>query len=439
MSILAGYMLPHPPVAVPEIGKGEEKIIQKTLNGCDAVARDIAALAPQTIILSSPHAPMYRDYFHIAPDREAAGDFSRFGAPEVTFDVTYDTELRDALVHLAEGENFPAGPVGARTSSLTPDHGTLVPLYFIRRRYPDFKLVRLGLSGLSLADHWHFGELIAEAVRQTGRRCVYVASGDLSHCQKADGPFGFHPQGPVYDKRLMDVMDRGDFEALLHFTPAFLDAAEECGHRSFTIMAGALSNLSVTPQILSHQNTFGVGYGTGIFRAFDPYVALAKQAIETYVKTRTTIAAPKGLPKAMAQDRAGVFVSIHEKGQLRGCIGTFMPTRQNIAEEIIHNAAAAATEDPRFRPIAPSDLAALEISVDVLTTPEPVQSTDALDAKRYGVIVTNGARRGLLLPDLNGVDTPAEQIAISRQKAGIRPDEPISLMRFEVVRHEALT
>ena len=438
MSILAGYMLPHPPVAVPEIGKGEEKIIQKTLDGYDAVARDIAALAPETIILSSPHAPMYRDYFHIAPGSEAFGDFGPFGAPDVTFDIHYDTALRDAIVDLAEGEKFPAGTMGERTPSLTPDHGTLVPLYFIRRRYPNFKLVRLGLSGLSLEDHWHLGELIAKAVRQTGRRCVYVASGDLSHCQKADGPYGFHPQGPEYDKRLIDVMSQRDFEALLHFDPAFLDAAEECGHRSFTIMAGALSGLSVTPQVLSHQNTFGVGYGTGIFRAEDPYVALARQTVEAYVKTGTLIAVPNGLPDAMTQNRAGVFVSIHERGQLRGCIGTFMPVYQNVADEIIHNGAAAATEDSRFRPIAPAELPALDISVDVLTTPEPVQSVDALVAKRYGVIVTNGARRGLLLPDLDGVDTPAEQIAISKQKAGIRQDEPVSLMRFEVVRHEAL-
>ncbi|MGI6557012.1 MAG: AmmeMemoRadiSam system protein B [Pseudoramibacter sp.] len=139
------------------------------------------------------------------------GDFGPFGAPDVTFDIHYDTALRDAIVDLAEGEKFPAGTMGERTPSLTPDHGTLVPLYFIRRRYPNFKLVRLGLSGLSLEDHWHLGALIAKAVRQTGRRCVYVASGDLSHCQKADGPYGFHPQGPEYDARLIDVMSRGRF------------------------------------------------------------------------------------------------------------------------------------------------------------------------------------------------------------------------------------
>ncbi|MGN0193609.1 MAG: AmmeMemoRadiSam system protein A [Pseudoramibacter sp.] len=438
MSILSGYILPHPPIAVPEIGKGEEKQIQKTLDGYDAVAQDIARLAPDTILLSSPHAFMYRDYFYIAPGAGTEGSLSRFNAPDVKFHVTYDTELTQTLFHLAESEDFPAGPLGERTPSLTPDHGTMVPLYFVNRRYSHYKLVRIGLSGLSLEAHWKLGQLIAKAAEQTHRRCVYIASGDLSHCQKEEGPYGFHPEGPAYDKRVLDVLGRGDFKALLDFDPAFLSAAEECGHRSFTIMAGALSGSAVTPRILSHENTFGVGYGTGIFAAEDPCVALARQSIRTYVKEGVLMAPPKNIQPALLNRRAGAFVSIHENGQLRGCIGTFLPTRANLADEIVHNAAAAATEDPRFRPITADELKHLDISVDILSEPEPIASADVLDPKRYGVIVTCGSRRGLLLPDLEGVDTPAQQIAICRQKAGIGPEEPVSLMRFEVIRHEAL-
>lgn len=438
MSILAGYILSHPPIAVPEIGKGEEKQIQKTLDGYDAVAQDIARLAPDTILISSPHAFMYRDYFHISPGAETSGSLSRFDAPEVTFHADYDTELTQRLYHLAESENFPAGPLGERTPSLTPDHGTMVPLYFVNRRYSHYKLVRIGLSGLSLEAHWKLGQLIAKAVEQTHRRCVYIASGDLSHCQKAEGPYGFHPEGPAYDKRLIDVLRQGDFKALLDFDPAFLNAAEECGHRSFTIMAGALSGSAVTPRILSHENTFGIGYATGIFSAENPCVALARKTIDTYIREGVLMAPPKNIPSALIKRRAGAFVSIHENGRLRGCIGTFLPTRTNIADEIVHNAAAAATEDPRFRPIAESELNRLDISVDILSEPEPVASIEGLDPKHFGVIVTCGSRRGLLLPDLEGVDTPEQQIAICRQKAGIAADEPVALMRFEVNRHEAL-
>ena len=144
---------------------------------------------------------------------------------------------------------------------------------------------------------------------------------------------------------------------------------------------------------------------------------------------------PEGLPEALTKTRAGAFVSIHKQGRLRGCIGTIAPTRSSLAEEIIHNAVSAATRDPRFDPIRPEELKWLEISVDVLGEPEPIDSVAELDVKRYGVIVTNGGRRGLLLPDLEGVDTPEQQVEIARRKAGIGPDEAVLLERFEVVRH----
>jgi len=131
-----------------------------------------------------------------------------------------------------------------------------------------------------------------------------------------------------------------------------------------------------------------------------------------------------------------VFVSIHKHGELRGCIGTFEPAEKNIAEEVITNAINSATRDPRFSPVTPAELADLEYSVDVLTEPEPVTSEAELDPKRYGVIVESGGRRGLLLPDLEGVDTVAQQIEICRSKAGITPHEPVKLYRFEVSRYK---
>jgi AmmeMemoRadiSam system protein A len=137
----------------------------------------------------------------------------------------------------------------------------------------------------------------------------------------------------------------------------------------------------------------------------------------------------------MTSLRAGTFVSLHKDGRLRGCIGTIQPVRSCVAEEIADNAISAATRDPRFSPVRPEELDSLEISVDVLSEPESISSKSELDVKRYGVIVTSGHRRGLLLPDLDGVDTVDEQLAIAKKKAGIREGEPCSLQRFEVVRH----
>jgi AmmeMemoRadiSam system protein A len=167
-----------------------------------------------------------------------------------------------------------------------------------------------------------------------------------------------------------------------------------------------------------------------------PLVQLAKDTIENYVRHGKTIQPPKELTPEM-EKRAGTFVSIHKHGMLRGCIGTIEPTQANVAQEVIQNAISASTRDPRFPPIVPEELADLDINVDVLGEPEPVGSMEDLDPRRYGVIVQSARdwRRGLLLPDLEGVDTVEYQVDIARRKAGIRPNEPIELYRFEVVRY----
>lgn len=169
-----------------------------------------------------------------------------------------------------------------------------------------------------------------------------------------------------------------------------------------------------------------------------PLVQLARQTIETYVREHRVIDPPQVLTPEM-QQRAGTFVSLHDQwGELRGCIGTILPTQPNVALEVIHNAISAATRDPRFPPVRPDELAGLDVKVDVLMPPEPVESEAELDPKRYGVIVQDrqGWRRGLLLPDLEGVDTVEQQISIARRKAGIGPHEPIQLLRFEVIRYK---
>jgi len=164
-----------------------------------------------------------------------------------------------------------------------------------------------------------------------------------------------------------------------------------------------------------------------------PLTRLAKDTVESYVRSGTTPSPENPTPEMM--ERAGVFVSLKKRGALRGCIGTFEPTRANVAEEIISNAISSSTRDPRFPPVTPAELDDLEYSVDVLTTPEPVESTADLDPRRYGVIVESGGRKGLLLPDLEGVDSVEHQIEICRSKAGINPDEPVTLYRFEVKRY----
>ena len=458
--ILAGFMVPHPPLIIPEIGKGEEEQIRETINAYERVAEEIAALGPETIIITSPHSVMYADYFHISPGKGAKGSFRRFGAGRVRYEEDYDTLLRDRICTLADAAGFPAGTLGERDAEL--DHGTMVPLWFIRRKYSGGRIVRIGLSGLSLSDHYRLGQLIARAVGDTGRRAVFVASGDLSHKLQTYGPYGFAPEGPEYDRRSMDVGGRAAFGELFDFDETFCDKAAECGHRSFVIMAGAFDGIRVKAEAFSHQDVTGVGYGICSFypegpdegRHFlqayearvekelaekaeksDAFVKLARASVESWVRDRRVLPLPADLPEELTKRRAGAFVSIHKNGQLRGCIGTISAVEDCLAEEIIRNAVSASSHDPRFSPITPDELKYLEISVDVLGEAEPINSPDKLDVKRYGVIVTRGRKRGLLLPDLDGVDSVAEQIRIAKRKAGIRDDEDCSLERFEVVRH----
>lgn len=460
--IIRTVMVPHPPCGIPEIGISELKDMQVTEEGYQKMADFIAETKPDTIIVTSPHAVMYRDYFNISSGSHARGDFSSFHAGSISFDVDYDEELTSALTQYCVDKQFPAGTEYDRDKEL--DHGTMVPLYFINQKYRNYKLVRIGLSGYPLTMHYRLGMYLDEIIEKLDRKAVIVASGDLAHCQKEDGPYGYQPEGPEYDKRIMETMGSGNFEELLEYDPDFLEQCMECGHRSFCIMAGALDGRAVTPHVLSHEAPFGVGYGIVTYdvgdkderRHFlkqyeekeqqkiedrtkqeDAYVKLARMSLTSWIRGHKKIDLPDDLPEEMIGKRAGTFVSIHEHGELRGCIGTISAVRKNIAEEIIENAISASTRDPRFDPIDEEELPYLELSVDVLGETEPIQDKSQLDVKKYGVICsTSDGRRGLLLPNLDGVNTVDQQISIAARKGDIDPeDDEMKLERFEVVRH----
>ena len=461
MAVIGALMVPHPPIILPEVGRGEEKKIYKTAEAYEKAALLVAELKPDTIVLISPHSVMYADYFHISPGKTAQGDMGQFRASQVKIKVNYDSEFVAELSHTAEDADFPAGTLGERNPGL--DHGTMIPLYFINRFYTGYRLVRIGLSGLPLTDHYRLGRMIQKTADSLNRRVLVIGSGDLSHKLLEEGPYGYAEEGPEYDERIMDVMGRAAFDELFDFDEVFCEKAAECGHRSFCIMAGAVDGMCLKTDRLSHEGTFGVGYGICTFRVTgedssrrcleiwrehqnrlleekrqkeDVYVRLARATVCSWIRDKKMPNFPEDLPDEMLQKQAGVFVSLHKDGRLRGCIGTIQPVHANIAEEIMENAVSASTKDPRFSPVREDELDALEISVDVLSEPEKVLSKDDLDVKKYGVIVSKGFRRGLLLPNLDGVDTVEEQLSIALRKAGLSANEKnYGMERFEVVRH----
>ena len=463
MSILGAVAVPHPPIILPEVGHGEEEKISATSNAYKKISKKIVELNPDTIIITSPHSIMYADYFHISPGEFAEGSMSQFRAPQVKFKINYDTEFVKNLSDAAMAEFIPAGVLGEKNSAL--DHGTMIPLRFLQLAGLDFdkvKFLRIGLSGLNSETHYKFGQIIAKISTKLGRRTFFIASGDLSHKLKEDGPYGFVPEGPQFDSEVMENLSSADFLKLLTMDNFMCNRAAECGLRSFWIMSGALDRKNIRAEKLSYEGTFGVGYGVVYFeigdenpdrnfaeqlaefkknqseerkKSEDDYVKLARYSLENFVKNHKPAKLPENLPAEMTSRRAGAFVSLHKDGELRGCIGTILPTTASVAEEILQNAISACSRDPRFSPVEISELDDIVYSVDVLGEPEKIFDTKDLDVKKFGVIVENGGRRGVLLPDLEGIDTVEQQLSIAKQKANIGAKEKIDVWRFEVIRH----
>ncbi len=438
MSLSAVFSVPHPPLLVPEVGKGEEKVIQSTFQAMEKVARKIRDIAPDTIIVLSPHAPFFHDRFVLSSNATLSGDLRRFGAPKVALRKEVDLELSTKIYAEAIRKAVPI--LLSDDTDFYIDHGVLVPLSFVEKGYSDYKLIEISLSSLPLQEHYSFGKCIARAVNDTTQKVVLIASGDLSHRLTLDGPYGFSESGPVFDEILTGLLKESRLDEIMEIDPSLSESAAECGLRSFVIMAGVLSGQHYKTDFMSYEGPFGVGYAVCGFEPDntweDAYVALARKSLEHYVRTGKVLDRPAGLPDDLIKNAAGVFVSLKKDGRLRGCIGTISAVTECIADEIIGNAVESGAQDPRFPPVEEVELPDLVYSVDVLGKPEPVKDTSELDPVRYGVIVSHGFRRGLLLPNLEGVDTVEDQLAIALQKAGISPSVKYSIERFEVIRHK---
>jgi len=462
MGILSCYLMPHPAIMIEEVGGKETQKVTSSVKAADTVASELKQLSPDTIVIISPHGPVFYDALCIY-DFPLKGSLADFGAPQIKMEFIRDDDLKNEILKRAEEKDIPAvTSTNANFSGFREklDHGVTVPLYFITKHFTKFKLLPIAFAMLPYEDLYAFGKLIRESAEALDKKVVVIASGDLSHRLIPGAPAGYDPNGKIFDDKLVEILRAFDIKALQAIKPALIERAGECGLRSIWTMAGTLDGYKVEPQILSYEGPFGVGYCIARFkpegssesllqklyqkrrdvidcrrRQEDPYIKLARYTLETYVKEGKIPKLPDDLPEEMITSRAGVFVSIKKHGQLRGCIGTFLPTRESIAEEIQRNAIAAGYEDPRFYPVGSDELADLEYSVDILTKPEPIDSIDMLDPKKYGVIVRKGFRSGLLLPDLEGVDTVDEQLRIVLAKAGIEPDEKYQMERFEVIRH----
>ena len=475
-----GIIAPHPPIMVEAVGGSRAAVTSDSVAALRTAALALQAFDPETVVIMSPHSPAFSDAFLVDTAPQTSGSLAQFGAPSAQYAYRGDPEFAGELMSRIRHAGIEATDraLDPRMESGHLDHGVLVPMSFLdpTGRWP---LVELSLSYLPYEVHRRVGELVAETAEVLRRRVAFVASGDCSHRLKPDAPAGYSPLAADLDAALVDHVRRADFVGLMHLDPDVVEAGGECGLRSFITLGGFLGTGAPT-RVLAYEGPWGVGYMTALagtdaltLAGLEPetesadkpptsraasettgagptpdagrkggvagepeseIVSLARRTIEHYVRNRReTVPEPLFDPALPA--RAGAFVSLHRGGQLRGCIGTILPTCNTLAEEVVHNAIQASTQDPRFPPMTPAELDDLDVKVDVLQQPETCRIDD-LDPKQYGVIVSSGWRRGLLLPDLEGVDDVRTQVEIAMGKAGISPGEPCSFERFRVDRYE---
>ena len=441
----AAGLFPHPPVMIPEIGGNELSRIALTVRTEEQAMRKMVSSGMETVIIISPHNLCFHDGPALFLADSISGNLSDFGYPQLSMTLSIDRMLAEAVLQEAAPliplHRVDEEEVRRYNRTLTIDWGTFVPMYYLQKAGFKGQAVMLSPCFSNYEINEILGTIVERTAARLGRKIGVIASGDLSHRLTPESPNGYTEKGILFDKAVMDALRRRDKTPLTSMTPEFIDEIAMCGLPSVYFLFGILSQRKADMPCFSHEGPFGVGYGICLYLphgedekepAHDVRVKLARESIRYFLERGTIMDTPSPLAPNL-EKRAGVFVSLHKYGALRGCIGTFLPCCKNTAEEIIHNARAAAMDDPRFPSLTAHELDDLDISVDILSSPEPAAITD-LNVKKYGLIIENGNRRGLLLPALDGVNSPEQQINIARRKAGIRNDEPIKLYRFTVKR-----
>jgi len=458
---------PHPPIVRPEVGGQESTKVQVTFQAMSKLAQQITEADPEIIVAITPHGHVFSDAVGITALDNLAGDLGRFGAPGVRVSFPLARDALHSVLEKCQTAEFICAPLDdsiLRRYKLPRelDHGLVLPLSFLAEAGWQGSLLPVNMALFPYEELYHFGACLANALDSLGKKWVLLVSGDLSHRLLPQAPAGYSPQGAVFDEVVRQAIREGDVKRLLHLDHQLIEEAGECGLRPLIMGLGAFEGFEIHSEEFSYEGPFGVGYlvakllrgsrqpGRQLVAALyrerqeacsqrqekeSAPVRLARRSIKTYLDSGRFLDSSASEMAELLEEKAGAFVSLKKHGQLRGCIGTIEPSYANLAEEIIHNAVAAAFRDPRFDPLEPEELDQLTISVDILGSPEKVESLDQLDPKVYGVIVRKGYKRGLLLPDLPGINTAEEQVRIAKQKAGIGPGEKAELQRFTVTRY----
>lgn len=448
MSVTCAALMCHAPIVIPKIAGERAGDCARTTAAMAEVAQRLCAHEPDVLVLISPHAPRDPRRFGLVRAAWLEGDFGRFGVPEVALRMRGAPEAAAAVAEAAGRRDLSTwSPSGTAL-----DHGALVPMHFLNEAGYTGKILLVALpypdTGLEPA----MGHAIADAARALGQRFVVLASGDMSHRLQPGAPSGFHPQAKRFDQLFVQLMERGELGEAVRLPPELRELAAEDVVDSCTVAAAAVGFDSTGHRVLSYEGPFGVGYCEAVLhdgeaarasaarttaRATDQrppreLLEVARNAIDACLHGRRCVV-PR-LPAPYDRSR-GVFVTLRDsEGGLRGCIGHLEPHHDTLAEEIASCAVATALHDTRFARVEADELDDLRIELSLLSPAEPVRSLAELDPARYGVIVSRGVRRGVLLPEVEGVTSAEQQVRIAARKAGLELDDHVDLERFEVIK-----
>jgi len=261
--IVFGCIVPHPPLLVPDVGKGQEAAISTTIKSMEILRDRLAKQQPETVLVISPHGEYHSDTMGILTAPSSSGDMKRWGDREPTEHFDNDLKTVELIREEARKLNIPVKSIGDRSYDL--DHGVMVPMHVLLPAIRGIALIPLTFSWLPLETHFTFGKAIKQAAERSGKRVVIVASGDLSHRLIPSAPAGYDPMGKVFDQNLVKALSKLNSQDILNMDKTLIEHAGECGLRSITILLGALDGLKVNPEILSYEGPFGVGYMVASF------------------------------------------------------------------------------------------------------------------------------------------------------------------------------
>jgi aromatic ring-opening dioxygenase LigB subunit len=262
MPLLNAAITPHSPILIPEIGKLNQKVLQKTVDAYLKIASDLQGNDIETIIIISPHGATQENYFTINIGPKLKIDLSSFGFLGSTRELDSDLELISNLKK-TDGTEIQL------ISSPSLDYGAAIPLYLLTKLMPDVKIVSLNYaSKLDLKDHLELGERIKEVINNSAKKIAVIASGDLSHRLKKNSPAGYSPKGAKFDNKLIEFLNDPQTvrENVLNIDPKLSEEAGQCGLKSITVLIGVLEKFSYEPEVLAYQTDFGIGYLTMNFK-----------------------------------------------------------------------------------------------------------------------------------------------------------------------------